>query len=62
MMARGEMIRNPVGERTGPRFEAQWSNECEKGDTIDEGETIVMYNGGVYHVECAEESGLRVPR
>jgi len=61
-MARGQMIRNPKGEPTGPVMEAGWDSQCAAGDTIDEGEEIVMYDGESYHVECAHEAGLRTGR
>lgn len=60
-MARGEMIKNPDGEQTSPVFEANWNSDCEAGDTIDEGEEMVRYQGMNYHKECAEEAGLRIP-
>jgi hypothetical protein len=61
-MARGQMIKNPGGMPTGPILEARWDSQCAKGDTIDEGEEIVMYGEKPWHVECAEEAGLQTGR
>jgi hypothetical protein len=61
-MARGQMIKNPDGEQTGPVWEARWDSTCAKGDTIDQGEEIVAFQGEYYHVECAEDAGLRTGR
>lgn len=60
-MARGEMIKNPDGEQTGPVFYATWRSPCAMRDWIDPDEEAVMFDGEAYHLGCAIDKGLRVP-
>lgn len=50
-------------EKTSRPFEARFPGACGNCDGgIEEGESIVMFDGEAIHEECALNEGLTVPK